>query len=133
MIYSNPRFANEFGGILLAHTSGTDLYVDGGPLFEMAINGDFGPVAEYIAPPPPPPQVPVSVTRFQARAALHIAGLLDQVEAAIAAGDVIDQLAWADASEFRRNSPMLKRVASEIGLTPEQVDDLFFSAVDIEA
>lgn len=52
---------------------------------------------------PPPPPVPQSVTRFQARAALHLAGLLPQVEALMAdpATDPIARLAWQDAQEFR--------------------------------
>ena len=51
---------------------------------------------------PPPPVVPSSVTPFQAKAALLQAGLLDAVLAAIAAAPRITQLAWAEATEFRR-------------------------------
>ncbi len=74
-----------------------------------------------------------TVTRFQARAALHQAGLLDTVEAAVAGGDTITKLAWADALNFERNSPTIAALASAISLTPEQIDDLFRTAAVITA
>lgn len=72
-------------------------------------------------------------SRFQARAALHIAGLLPQVEAAVAAADPLVQIAWADATEFRRNSPTIAALASSLSLTDAQIDDLFRSAAQITA
>lgn len=73
------------------------------------------------------------VSRFQAKAALMQAGLLDAVEAAVANGDALTQLAWAEAMEMRRNSPMIATLADDLDLTPEQVDDLFRAARAIEA
>lgn len=73
------------------------------------------------------------VSRFQARAALLAAGLLPQVEAAVAAADPVTQMAWADAIEFRRNSPTIAALASAIGLTDTQLDDLFTAAAQIQA
>jgi hypothetical protein len=77
--------------------------------------------------------VPDSVTPFQAKAALLQAGLLDAVLAAIAAAPRISQLAWAEATEFRRNSPTVLSLASTLGLTGAQLDDLFRAAKGIEA
>lgn len=78
--------------------------------------------------------VPASVTRFQARAALHLAGLLPQVEAAVAASnDMLAQLAWADALEFERASPTIAAIAAAIGLTEAQIDALFVTASQIQA
>lgn len=91
---------------------------------------ESGPLT--VAAPDLPP-VPEVVSRFQARAALHIAGLLVQAEAAVAAADPLAQMAWADAQEFRRNSPTIAALSVAIGLTAEQVDDLFRSAVQIVA
>lgn len=80
------------------------------------------------------PSVPASVTRFQARAALHLANLLPSVDAAIAAsGNAIAQLAWADAQVFERNSPTIAAMAGALGLTSEQIDALFVSAAQIQA
>lgn len=78
--------------------------------------------------------VPVSVSRFQARAALHVAGLLDAVEAAVAAApDPLVQIAWADAQSFERSSPTIATLAAAIGLSDTQVDDLFIAAAKIRA
>lgn len=72
-------------------------------------------------------------SRFQARAALHAAGLLRQVEAAVAVADPMVQIAWADATEFNRNSPTIAALQVAIALTDERVDDLFRSAMQITA
>lgn len=73
------------------------------------------------------------VSRFQARAALHNAGLLDDVEAAVAAADAFTKIAWADAVEFRRTSPTILTLAGAIGLNDAQLDDLFRAAAQIVA
>ena len=72
-------------------------------------------------------------TRFQAKAALHLAGLLPSVEAAIAEADPLTQLAWAEAVEYSRHSPAILALAGVLELTDEQVDDLFRTAMQIEA
>ena len=72
-------------------------------------------------------------SRFQARAALHIAGLLPQIEAAVAGADPIVQIAWADAAEWRRDSPALTALASAVGLDDDAIDQLFRNAMQIAA
>lgn len=49
--------------------------------------------------PIPPVQIPQVVTRFQARAALHLAGLLPTVEAIMQnpETDTLTRMAWDDA------------------------------------
>jgi hypothetical protein len=81
----------------------------------------------------PPPYVPQSVSRFQAKAALLNAGLLDQVEAIVAdpATSAMTKLAWADAVEFDRNSPTIIELSHELGLTDSEIDDLFIAAAQI--
>lgn len=79
--------------------------------------------------------VPLVVTRFQARAALHLSGRLMQVEA-LMAGDGVDmlaRLAWTDAQEFRRDSPTVAAMAEAMGLSAAQVDELFVLAAGINA
>lgn len=85
--------------------------------------------------PIPGPTVPQIVSRFQARAALHLAGLLDDVEALMAAPGTpaLAKLAWADAQEFKRNSPTVLTMAAAIGLTETQLDELFTTAAGIDA
>ncbi len=90
--------------------------------------------AEY-APPTPEPVVivPQIVSRFQARAILHIDGLLTTVEALVSQADPLTQLAWADAQEFRRNSPSIAAIAAALGWTEAYLDDLFTRASTIQA
>lgn len=78
--------------------------------------------------------VPQEVTRFQARAALMAAGLLDAADQAVAAsGDAFLQLAWKEAVGFPRNSPSIAALAPTLGLTEADVDDLFRAAAEIRA
>ena len=73
------------------------------------------------------------VSRFQAKAALSEAGLLEAAETAVAGADTITKLAWAEAIEFRRNSPTIKTLADTLNLSPTQLDNLFRAASQIEA
>jgi hypothetical protein len=91
---------------------------------------DGNTIEPYEAPQPPIPQV---VSRFQARAALYGAGLLDDVETAIAVADPLVQMAWADAQEFQRNSPTILALAGVLGLSESDVDELFITASGIVA
>lgn len=95
------------------------------------------PTPEEVAalPPAPPAPVPQVVTRFQARAALHLAGLLQQVETMMAASetDMLARLAWQDAQEFRRQSPTVLAMAQALGLSDAQLDELFTTAAEIQA
>lgn len=72
-------------------------------------------------------------SRFQARAALHHAGLLAAIEAAVQGANPIVRIAWADAQEWRRDSPTLTALAAQIGLPEGQIDDLFRAAMQIRA
>ena len=74
--------------------------------------------------------VPEVITPRQAKIALLQAGLLDDVEAAIAAipdetTRRIAQVEWEYAQEVRRDWPLLVAVAGQMGLSDEQVDELF--------
>lgn len=85
----------------------------------------------FTNPPAPPAPVPVAVTPRQARLALLGAGLLDTVEAAIAAGPRADQITWEFAVDVRRDYPMIANLGTALGLTSEQVDDLFRTAATL--
>jgi hypothetical protein len=89
--------------------------------------------AEIAGNPLPAPAVPVLVSRFQAKTALLQAGLLAAVEAAMAQASPVAQLAWADAVEFRRDSPTVAGMAATLNLTGAQLDALFMAAAQIEA
>lgn len=75
------------------------------------------------------------VSPFQAKAALLNAGLLDDVEAIIASPDTdrMVVLAWANALEYKRLSPMVASIASSLGWSDSQLDELFIQAAIITA
>ena len=74
---------------------------------------------------PPAPPVPGAISRFQAKAALQQAGLLEEVEAAITAADDLTKLAWSETQEFVRGSPTIVALGAALSLSETQIDDLF--------
>jgi hypothetical protein len=72
------------------------------------------------------------VSTLQADIALTQFGLLETVEAAVAASDSITQKAWNKALEFRRLSPLIIGLAESLGWTDAQLDELFEAAALIE-
>lgn len=90
---------------------------------------------ELTAPPEIDPRVGVEVTAFQARAALARAEMLDTVAAIMAneATPLETKLAWEYAQTFKRLSPTVLQLQPALGLSEEQLDDLFALAATIEA
>ena len=77
--------------------------------------------------------VPQEVTIFQARAALRAAGLFTAAEAGVMAlNDPEATDAWARASVVTRTSALVNSLGPQLGLTDQQIDDLFRQAVLIE-
>ena len=76
----------------------------------------------------------ITVSRFQAKAALDDAGLLDDIEAYMASDDVPRRvrLAWQEA-QFKRGSRMVNDLAEEFDLSEQELDELFLAAKEIEA
>lgn len=74
-----------------------------------------------------PKVVPQSITPLQAKLQLLKLGLLDEVEALVT-GDRTAQLYWEYASTIERYNEILLLMANSIGLTSEQVDDMFIEA-----
>lgn len=74
--------------------------------------------------------VPQSVSRFQARAALLDAGLLDPIQKLMEGPDVpaVMKLAWNDAQTFERQSPTLLALAAQLHLSDADLDALFVAA-----
>lgn len=72
-------------------------------------------------------QVPKSITPLQAKLQLLKLGLLDEVEALVTS-DRTSQLYWEYASVVERDNAVLLLMANSIGLTSEQVDEMFIEA-----
>lgn len=79
---------------------------------------------------PPTFGVPQEVSRFQGRAALIQAGHMAAIQAYIDAPttDIMVKEAWANVTVFRRQSLMMLTVASVLGLSEEELDNLFIAA-----
>lgn len=83
----------------------------------------------------PPPGVPQLVTMRQARRALLDAGLLTTVDAAIAAmpgpaGEAA-RIDWQYATVVERGASLVQGLSATLGLTVQQLDDLFTAAAAI--
>lgn len=74
-----------------------------------------------------PKEVPQSITPLQAKLQLLKLGLLDEVETLVT-GDRTAQLYWEYASIIERDNAVLLLMATQLGLTSEQVDEMFIEA-----
>lgn len=82
-----------------------------------------------------PGHVPITtshaVTMRQARLALHAAGLLATVNAAISAADEAVKIEWEYAGEVRRDSPLVQSLSASLSLSSAQLDALFTQAASL--
>lgn len=87
--------------------------------------------------PPAQPYVPQQVTRAQGKAALITAGLWADVLAFVESitdptEKALALVALNDTTHWQRTSPFLNGAATALGLTEQQLDDLFVQAAEIE-
>lgn len=79
--------------------------------------------------------VPQSVTMRQARLAMLNSGILADVEAMIATmpGDdgAAARIDWEFARDVRRDWPLVAALGAQLGMSNEQIDDLFIYAGSI--
>lgn len=80
--------------------------------------------------------IPATVTRRQARQALLKADKLAAVQPALDA--ILDplergllQIAWDDSLEFERGHPAIAQIGAAIGLTSQDIDNLFLQAATL--
>ena len=87
------------------------------------------------APPAPPTPIPQSVNMRKARLALHAAGLLTSVDAAIASMPEPDRttasITWEFAETVDRGFGMVPAIAAILGMSDTQIDDLFIAAAKL--
>ena len=86
--------------------------------------------SQWVVEAIPPPPVPESVPAHHIRRALSAAGLRAQVEAAIAALPEGHEMRddWEYTPTIRRDSVGVETLRVGLGLTTEQVDDVFRAA-----
>jgi hypothetical protein len=89
-------------------------------------------VPPELLPQSPGSGVPQEVTMRQARLALLGAGLLDDVDAAINAmaepAKTAAKIEWEYSQTVQRHKGLVAQIGSALGLTSEQIDDLFVMA-----
>lgn len=90
----------------------------------------MGP-APYVVPAPAPEPVPASASTLQVKLALYQLGFLPEVEAFIASSGFVEQLAWREAGQFYRDSPMLLAGAELMLWPPDRLDQIFRLAATI--
>lgn len=123
---SEQQYQEALAGML----DGKEVTIDGGFLV------DFPPEPEP-TPEDAGPLVPSQVSRAQGKAALiqagmwqavlnHVAGIEDATRRALA------DVALNDTQFWQRSSPFLNDAAVAIGLSNEQLDDIFIAAAAIE-
>lgn len=97
------------------------------------IGGSWSEEGGFVAPPETEPEiiVPQSVTPLQARRALRQAGIKAEVDAYVATLDEEAQEAWEYALAIERNNPIVVGAGAALGMTEQQIDDLFILAATL--
>lgn len=74
------------------------------------------------------------LTRYQARAALHDAGLLDDVDTLMADANTSAEIKimWEHKERIRRTHSATIQMATALGWTADQLDDLFRAGMQID-
>lgn len=129
-----PSFQSEYiaagllGAPLIVQSDGSVIYGPGVTDEQRATVEAL--IAAHDPTKPAPTPVPEVVTRYQARAALLEAGMLDQVNAYFTAlpDTSMDKLAWNEAPTVTRSSAALIAAAHALGLSDAQIDSLFVRA-----
>jgi hypothetical protein len=89
----------------------------------------------FTPPAPVPPVVPALVTMRQARLALFANGKLDAVGPAInslpSPTKEQAQIEWDYSSSVERNRPLVQALGPLLGLTEEDLDNLFIQAATL--
>jgi hypothetical protein len=71
------------------------------------------------------------ITAFQGKVVLHRRGMIEAAEAIATAAGGETLFAWERAQEWRRDSPTITGLGAALGLSGEQIDDLFIEAAGV--
>ena len=118
----NIQISNKYIGVLPNYVSIPMGEIPYGK-FAKYENGSWLFVDEKIYPI----EVPNTITPLQAKLQLLELGLLDEVDTLVATDRKV-QLYWEYALTIERNNEVLLLMANTLGLTSEQLDDMFIQA-----
>lgn len=130
--------------------SQSDVEEHGIELFQNAIQGIYGAIAAYEAPPVQPVPVPTEITTLQFLIAAALNGIITQAEALgvaengevpAAIGAVFGQLesdeqfvarvTWAKMTSILRSDSLVDAVGAAFSMTSEQLDQFFIAAAKL--
>lgn len=88
---------------------------------------------DVVPMPAPQPEAPVipAMTPRQIRLILNATGLRSQVEAMVAQSSQDVKDTWEFSTMIERSNPMLIAMAGQLGLTDQQIDDLFINGAKL--
>ena len=112
---------NRIAGTATDDYTGPDQFITAPEDFD--INGDYVLTDGVLTR-----RIPQVVSRAQFILALLQVGLLDEVEAAIAAADRPTQINYKERLEFERGYPLIATMAAVLGKTDAEIDALFMLA-----
>jgi len=72
--------------------------------------------------------VPHTITKGQGKLQLLILGIFTQVEAIIYQSGNMEKIYWNDWEIWERSSPILNRLAPNVGMSPSDLDQFFIEA-----
>jgi hypothetical protein len=131
MTYTNAQYNNTENTSIRCDINGVTSFVPVAPG-----NSDYARIQELVAtgeliiapyePPAPPPVT--QITMRQCRLQLLASDLLDDVEALITQADKAVQIEWEYATTVQRDSELVVTIGSELGLTEQDIDQMFKSA-----
>jgi len=143
--FYNLKFLNQANTMIQAEVENdTFVCIEQGvhpEMFNRCISGLYGSISPFegeIYDPLQAYRASLFCSRLQAKAVLMNMGLLDQTEEIIMSMSPIVQLAWREAVEFKRTSPLIIQLASLITLqdgsklSETDLDKLFEDAKTLE-
>jgi len=133
----------DMGGVTAVQWNGVSGHVE----FTDGSNIDITSLADYLSilalwgtlPVEPTANLSVNITRaelpslsaWQVRKVLNATGLRPSVEAQIELADQNTKDAWRYANEFKRDDALLNDMASLIGISQDELDQLFITGAKL--
>ena len=120
MLVEHPQF-----GTIPFGADPNDPEPHGRELFARAVAGEFGPIAEYVAPIVPV-IIPQEISKAQGIAVMIDSGIWPTVKGYFETAATQDEKdLFAAVTVFNRASPLLVKVQTFLALTDSYVDQLF--------
>lgn len=114
---------NKIANIVVSDTALADNWIELQDGFGIGDNYIDGVFSKEILPI----VVPQTITPLQAKLQLLVMGLLDEVDTMVATDRKV-QLYWEYALVIERNNDILLSMSEQLGLTSEQLDNMFIEA-----